>query len=124
MRIRQRYWAKVLVVIVALLTPVASVMAAVDTTADTILSYATIEPGRIKLGDSADIRVTTLYGTLKSVPLPTVPGLDFEITGRAQGFDFISGRSVPATFIMIRVTPKFAGVFTIPALTPGSKTLG
>jgi hypothetical protein len=95
-----------------------------DLTADTTLSYATIEPGRIQLGDSAQIRVTTLYGHLNGVSLPTVAGLDFEITGRVEGLEFIAGKSVPASFILIRVTPKFIGVFTIPGLIPGGKPLG
>jgi hypothetical protein len=106
------------------LAPTASVVAAADVTADTTLSYVTIEPGRIKLGDTAGIRVTTLYGHLKGVSLPSVPGLEFEITGRAEGLEFIAGKSVPASFILIRVTPKFVGVFTIPGLIPGAKPLG
>jgi hypothetical protein len=100
------------------------VVAAADATADTTLSYTTIEPDRIKLGDTAAIRVTTLYGHLKSVALPTVPGLELEVTGRVEGLEFIGGKSVPASFILIRVTPKFVGVFTIPGLVPGGKPLG
>ena len=33
-------------------------------------------------------------------------------------------KSIPASYIVIRVTPQFAGVFTIPGLTPKSATVG
>ncbi len=124
MRSGQRHWVRVIVVFLALLAPTTIVLAAADTTVDTTLSYATIEPDRIKLGDTAGIRVTTLYGHLTSVSLPKVPGLEFEITGRAEGLEFIAGKSVPASFILVRVTPKFVGVFTIPGFIPGAKPLG
>jgi hypothetical protein len=120
-----KHWIQVLVLTLGLLAPLATASAAMaDASADTLLSYENIEPGRIKMGDTAVIRVTTLYGSLKSVPLPTVAGLTFEVIGRSEGLEFISGKSVPATFILIRVTPQFPGVFTIPGFTPQSKTLG
>ncbi len=125
MRIWQTYWVRaILVAILSLLARTPSVVAAVDATADNTLTYETIEPARIQLGDSAQIRVTTFYGYLRNISLPSVPGLEFEVAGRSEGLDFINGKSVPATFILIRVTPKFAGVFTIPGLTPGAKSLG
>jgi BatD DUF11 like domain len=87
------------------------------------LAYETVEPSRIKLGESAIIRVTS-FGHLKDVALPTIPGLLFEVTGHSQGFDFVNGRVIPATFILIRVTPQFAGVFSIPGFTPSSHSIG
>ncbi len=92
--------------------------------ADAALAYETIEPSRIALGGWAIIKVTSLDGYLKTIPLPTVPGLTFEILGRSQGLEFVSGKSIPATYIVIRVKPQFLGVFTIPGLTPKSPTLG
>ena len=80
-----------------------------DGMADAALAYETIEPSRIRLGESAIIRVTSLDGYLKSVPLPTVPGLTFEILGRSQGLEFVNGKSIPSTYILIRVTPQFVG---------------
>lgn len=120
----QRQWVRVILMILSLAAPATSVVAAADATADTILSYASIEPGRIKLGETAQIRVTTLYGHLATVSLPKVAGLEFEITGRSEGLEFIAGKSLPASFILIRVTPKFVGVFTIPGVIPGGKSLG
>ena len=87
------------------------------------LAYETIEPSRIKLGESAVLRVTS-FGRLKDVTLPTIPGLVFEDMGRSQGFDAVNGTMIPATFFLIRVIPQFAGVFSIPALTPGSRSIG
>src|ERR1700685_3999685 len=83
------------------------------------LAYETIEPSRIALGESATLRVTS-FSRLKDVELPIIPGLVFENIGRSQGFDFVNGTAIPATFILIRVTPQFAGEFSIPGLTPGS----
>ena len=126
MRTWPKHWSKVVVAILGLLAPIApaGAVAMADAIADTALAYETIEPSRIRLGDSAIIRVTSLDGYLKSVPLPTVPGLTFELLGRSQGLEFVNGKSLPATYIVIRVTPQFLGVFTIPGLTPKSRTLG
>jgi len=66
----------------------------------------------------------TSFGRLKDVALPTIPGLVFEAIGRSQGFDFGNGTVIPASFILIRVTPQFAGVFSIPGLTPNSRSIG
>ncbi|HEY4210274.1 MAG TPA: BatD family protein [Steroidobacteraceae bacterium] len=129
---------KVLVVFLGVFASIISAVAAADATADAVKANAAkvdaaldaaltteiIEPSRIKLGDTAEIRVSTLYGRLKGFSLPTVPGLEFQIMGRQEGLQFINGRSVPASYILIRVTPKFTGVFTIPGLTPRAKTLG
>jgi BatD DUF11 like domain len=126
MRTRPMHWSKVIVAILGLLAPIAiaNALAMADGMADTALAYETIEPSRIRLGDSAMIRVTSLDGYLKSVPLPTVPGLTFELLGRSQGLEFVNGKSIPSTYILIRVTPQFAGLFSIPGLTPKSPSLG
>jgi BatD DUF11 like domain len=126
MRTRPMHWSRVIVTILGLLAPIANAnaLAMADGMADTALAYETIEPSRIRLGDSAMIRVTSLDGYLKSVPLPTVPGLTFEVLGRSQGLEFVNGKSIPSTYILIRVTPQFAGLFSIPGLTPKSPSLG
>ena len=112
-------WIKVIIAILWLLAPAECAMAqGLDA-----LAYETIEPSRIKLGESATIRVTS-FGHLKDVALPTVPGLVFEALGRSQGLEFVNGTAIPATFILIRVTPQFAGVFSIPGLTPKSRSIG
>jgi hypothetical protein len=120
MRTWPMQWSKVTVAILGLLGPIANAYAM----ADLSLSYETVEPSRIKLGQFAIIRVTSLDGYLDSVPLPTVAGLAFEVLGRTQGLEFVGGKSIPASYIIIRVTPQFAGVFSIPGLTPKSPTIG
>jgi hypothetical protein len=119
MRTWPMHW-RVTVAILGLMAPIADANAV----ASPALAYETIEPARIRLGESATIRVTSLDGYLNSPPLPTVPGLAFEIIGRAQGLEVVDGKSIPATYIMIRVTPQFAGIFSIPGLTPKSPSIG
>ncbi len=112
-------WIKIIVASLYLLAPAEYAMAqSLDS-----LAFETIEPSRIKLGESAIIRVTS-FGRIKDVEIPTIPGLVFESIGRSQGFDFVNGSTLPATFFQVRVTPQFAGVFTIPGLTPNSPSIG
>jgi hypothetical protein len=87
------------------------------------MAYETIQPSRITLGESATLRVTSLDGELKSVPLPTVSGLTFEVVGHSQQLEFVNGTSIPSTSIVIRVTPQIAGIFSIPGLTEKSEPL-
>jgi hypothetical protein len=105
-------------VIVAILVLLAS---AGYTRAQEELAYETIQPSRIRLGESATLRVTSLSGELKSVALPSVSGLTFEEIGRSQGLEFVNGTSLPSSSILIRVTPQMAGIFSIPGLTPKSE---
>jgi hypothetical protein len=112
--------SRLIVAILGLLAPITQASAM----ADPALAYETVEPSRIKLGETATIRVTSLDGYLENIKLPTVPGLTFEIIGRMQGLEFVAGKSIPASYIMIRVTPQFVGVFSIPGLTPKSATVG
>jgi hypothetical protein len=112
-------WIKNIIACLCLLVPAEYAMAqGLDA-----LAYETMEPSRIKLGESATLRVTS-FGHLKDVALPTIPGLVFEEMGRSQGFDFVNGTAIPATFVLIRVTPQFAGMFSIPGLTPTSRSIG
>jgi hypothetical protein len=120
MRIRLMHWCQWLVVFLGLLAPLTHVYAA----ADLSLAYETIEPPSIRLGESAMIRITSLDGYLDDVPLPRVTGLRFEVVARQQGFEFVTGKPIPSSYVLIRVTPEFTGVFTIPGLTPKSRTLG
>jgi hypothetical protein len=114
------HWSKLVVLILGLLAPIVRVYAA----ADLSLAYETIEPPSIRIGESAIIRVTSLDGYLDDVPLPSVTGLKFEIVARQQGFEFVSGKPIQSSYVLIRVTPQFTGVFSIPGLTPKSRTLG
>src|SRR5271156_4351887 len=106
---------RLIVAILVLLAPSGYAMA------QDALAYETIQPSHIRLGESATLRVTSLSGELKSVPLPTVSGLSFEEIGRSQGLEFINGTSLPSSSILIRVTPQMAGIFSIPGLTSKSE---
>jgi BatD DUF11 like domain len=120
MRIWPQQWSKLLVAFSVLLAPILEANAM----GDAALAYETVEPSRITLGESATIRVTSLDGFLQNLRLPTVPGLTFEVLGRSEGLEFINGKSIPAWYILIRVTPQFLGVFSIPGLTPKSPSIG
>jgi BatD DUF11 like domain len=113
-------WRRLIVAIVALLAPIADANAH----GDPALAYEIVEPARITLGESATIRVTSLDGYLDNVRVPTVAGLTFEVIGRSEGLEFVNGKSIHAWYVLIRVTPQFLGVFTIPGLTPKSPTVG
>jgi hypothetical protein len=106
---------RVIVAILVLLAPSGYAMA------QEALAYETIEPSHIRLGESATLRVTSLSGELKNVPLPAVSGLSFEEIGRSQGLEFVNGTSLPSSSILIRVTPQMAGIFSIPGLTAKSE---
>jgi hypothetical protein len=112
-------WIKVVIAFVGLLAPAEHAMAQ----ADDALAYETVEPSRIKVGESAIIQVTS-FGRLKDITLPTIPGLVFGEMRRSEGFEFLNGTPIPATFVRIRVTAQFPGVFTIPGLTPASQSIG
>jgi hypothetical protein len=120
MRIRLMHWCKWLVIFLGLIAPIGYV----DAAADLSLAYETIEPPSIRLGESAILRITSLDGYLDDVPLPRITGLRFDVVARQQGFEFVSGKPIPSSYVLIRVTPEFTGVFTIPGLTPKSRTLG
>ena len=119
MQTGSRRWINAIIAFVGLLTPAEYTMAQ----ADDALAYETVVPSRIRIGESATNRVTS-FGRLKDVALPTIPGLVFEEIGRSQGLEFVNGTPIPATFVLIRVTAQFAGVFTIPGLTPSSQSIG
>ena len=119
MRTRPLHWSRLLLALLGLLAPLAHVYAA-----DLSLAYETIEPSSIRIGETAIIRVTSLDGYLDNVPLPNVTGLKFEFVAHQQGFEFVGGKPIPSSYVFIRVTPEFVGVFTIPGLTPKSRTLG
>jgi hypothetical protein len=112
-------WIKAIIATVGLLAPGEYAMAQVDDA----LAYESVQPSRIKVGESATIQVTS-FGRLKDIVLPTIPGLEFEELGRSHGYEFLNGTPIPATFIRIRVTAQFPGVFTIPGLTPNSQSIG
>ncbi len=107
-------WGKVIAAILGNLALITYAMAAAP------LAYETIQPSRITVGESATLKVTSLDGDMKSVPLPVVAGLAFEVIGRSQQLEFVNGTSIASTSILIRVTPQMAGIYSIPGLTPKS----
>jgi len=114
------HWSKWVIAVLGLLAPFAEANAM----GDPALAYETVEPARIKLGETATLRITSLDGYLEDFHVPNVPGLAFQLVGRSQGYEFIGGRTSPTWYILIRVTPQTVGIFSIPGLTPKSPTVG
>jgi hypothetical protein len=118
--IRFMQWTRWVIAVLGLLAPFADANAM----GDPALAYETVEPARIKLGEVATLRVTSLDSYLEDFHVPSVPGLTFQLVGRSQGYEFIGGRTSPTWYIVMRVTPQSVGIFSIPGLTPKSPTVG
>jgi BatD DUF11 like domain len=91
--------------------------------ADVPLVYATIEPAQISMGESARYTITNLGNESESIALPVVDGLDFQVIRRSRQFEFVNGTALPSVSIVVRVTPRLAGIFSIPGITPKSPPL-
>ncbi len=100
-----------------------SLLAAAQAFADDPLVYATIHPGQILLGESAQLTITNLGDGSNPITMPVVSGLRFEIIGRTREIQIINGQTLPSSSIVLRVTPQIAGIFTIPSVTPKSQPL-
>ena len=91
--------------------------------ADAPLTYATIEPQKIIMGQSAIMRITSLSPSMGAFTMPVVQGLDFELLGHANQMEFQNGVSFPTSSVVLRVTAQFAGIYKIPAVTPKAQPL-
>jgi hypothetical protein len=91
--------------------------------ADVPLSYATIEPQKITMGQSAIMRITSLSPSMGAFTMPVVQGLDFELLGHTNQMEFVNGVSFPSSSVVLRVTAQIAGIYKIPPVTPKSHAL-
>jgi len=91
--------------------------------ADVPLSYATVEPQKITMGQSAIMRITSLSPSMGAFTMPVVQGLDFELLGHTNQMEFVNGVSFPSSSVVLRVTAQIAGIYKIPAVTPKSQAL-
>lgn len=89
--------------------------------ADDPLIYATIQPQRIILGETADLIITDLGAGASPITMPVVSGLHFEIIGRSHQVEIVKGVTMPSSSLIVRVTPQVAGIFSIPGVTPNSQ---
>jgi hypothetical protein len=110
-------WLRDAAVILGVLLGCARVMA------DAPLAYATIEPQKISMGQSAIMRITSLGPSMGVFTMPAVQGLDFELLGHANQMEFVNGTSFPTSSVVLRVTAQIAGIYKIPAVTPKSQPL-
>lgn len=110
----QRHW---LIAVVTVLVAASRVWAAAPVVS------ATIEPAQITVGESAQLTITSSGNGMETPELPQVPGLEFGIVGQSRRLEIINGATFASTSLLVRVTPKEPGIYTIPGLTPGSQPL-
>ena len=77
---------------------------------------ASLDRDTMTLGESATLSLTFEGGQSKTVPTPSVPGLQFVNTGNSQNFSIINGAMSSTVTVTFSVTARQAGEFTIPAL--------
>jgi BatD DUF11 like domain len=91
--------------------------------AQTSLTYETLEPAKIVIGEYAILKITSLDSELHDIKLPEVSGLAFEVLGRQRQMEFTNGTASEASSLIVRVTPQITGIFSIPGPTPKSQPM-
>lgn len=84
---------------------------------------ATLKPSEITLGETAELTISRSGSTAESNALPTVDGLDFRIIGQSHRVDIVRGATLVTTALIVRVTPRAAGIYSIPGITANSHPL-
>jgi hypothetical protein len=87
------------------------------------LINATLQPSQISMGESAELTITSSGSSMGPVALPEVAGLEFRVIGQSHRIEIINGAMLVTTALIVRVTPKAVGIFTIPGITPKSEPL-
>src|ERR1700760_3597948 len=100
-----------------------SILVAAAASADASLTYETIQPAKIVVGEYAILKITSLDSELQNVKVPEVSGLTFELIGHARQMEFNNGTASASSSLIVRVTPQIAGIFSIPGPTPKSQPL-
>jgi hypothetical protein len=98
-------------------------LAAVAVSAEPAVISAHLEPEQITIGESAELTITMLGSGRDDLRLPVVNGLEFRVIGRSGGGRRIQGASLATTTLTVRVTPRTAGIFAIPGITPDAQPL-
>ncbi len=87
------------------------------------LINATLQPSQIAMGESAELTITSSGSSMQPVTLPEVAGLEFRVIGQSHRIDIINGATLVTTALIVRVTLRAVGIFTIPGITPKSEPL-
>jgi BatD DUF11 like domain len=87
------------------------------------LVNATIAPAQISLGESAQLTITSSGTGMDEVRLPEVAGLEFRVVGQSRRIEIVNGATLATNSIIVRITPRAVGIFTIPGITPKSQPL-
>jgi hypothetical protein len=78
---------------------------------------ATLDREEVTLGEGATLSLTFEGGSPRSVPTPSVSGLQIVQIGNSQNFSIVNGAMSSTVTITFSVRPQHDGDFTIPALT-------
>lgn len=82
-----------------------------------------LEPGDIALGQSSELTITTEGSNSAPITPPSIPGLEFMAIGQSTQINSVNGKTTAKSSVVYQVTPQRAGIYTIPALAPGSQPL-
>jgi hypothetical protein len=81
---------------------------------------ASLDSGRVAVGDTAHLTVTVQGSTDAEPTVPAVPGLQITPAGTSSSFESVNGRVTSSVSYLYQVTPVRTGTFTIPAIdVPG-----
>lgn len=110
-------------IIAAIAAITAYVLATTTAFAVAPLVNASIEPRQISMGDTAQLTITSTGNGMDAVSLPEVAGLEFRVVGQSRRMSIINGATLSTTSVIVRITPRVPGIFTIPGITPQSQPL-
>ncbi len=106
-----------------LLLSLSGCLAAAATSAEPAVVSAHLDPEQITIGESAELTITMLGTGIDNLSLPVVSGLDFRLIEKSGRSERIHGASLATTTLTLRVTPRTAGIFTIPGMTRDAQPL-
>jgi hypothetical protein len=98
-------------------------LAAAAAAAEPAVVSARLAPEQITIGETAELTITMLGEGVEHLSLPVVSGLEFRVIDKYGRVDRIHGAAVPTTTLTLRVTPRTAGIFTIPGITRDAQPL-
>ncbi len=103
---------------------IAAVVVLADTAAAAPAVVTTqLDPGKITLGQSAQLTISVSGNGDDSVSPPSVPGLEFVSVGQSTQMQSVNGVTSSTTSQIYNVIPQRAGTFRIPALSRGAQQL-
>lgn len=91
------------------------------TAASAVTISQRIEPANIGVGEAAQLTITASGSDTPQITPPMVPGLEFVAVGQSQRTESVNGITNTTSSVTYQVTPRQAGVYTIPSVASGSQ---